>query len=412
MRKLMKHIATLAVLLTSVSSFGQSIFWASTDSTYQRFTNFILLDAHAEYRSNTLTNEYVDRMVFGGYYGPEAKAQVEKKLVDMNRVGGQLNGNLSYWNMSDSLFSRPNLGMKIFVESNYLTGATFSNELYRLIFNGNKSFAGQTMNFDGTSGEFYAYQKLGLGVFDKQTLSGVSISYVNGQDYLQSYVNKGALYTSELGDSLHLDYNGIVSESFSNGTWWAGDGSGAAMDVQVNFPLTEGKGVIHMEVRDLGFVYWNQMNTYTADSSASFTGIDLNDLLDDQSSFDTSELLDTLVYDTVTSAELKMLPLTLGVQMFHQTGKRGMLELGLRIRPTRAFVPEFTARYHYKMLPLTWISASATFGGYGGFRVGAAIQKVWNGWYLSAGSDDLPGLIMRKSRGRGAYLSVGLLFGK
>ncbi len=406
-------VCLVGAMLSGGNASGQSMFLLRADSTFRAYSSFFEVHGNGYYRSNSLSNEYVNRMVVGGYIGPDTKAGIRDKLSGMNRMGAEASLGLSYWNMSDSLFNRPNLGIKLLVDVKYDASMSFTDELYKVAFEGNKQYRGEEILFDGTAAEYYAYQKLGFGIFDKRTLSGISLSYVNGQDYLQTYINNGELYTSELGDSLNLAYHGTHSQSLSKNGFGTGDGVGAAIDVNVNFPLTDNKGFISLQLNDLGFVYWNEVTEYRADSSLSYQGVDISNLFaSDLSQLEMPSLIDSLAYDSTVSSEIKALPLSLGVSMLHELGDASYIEVGLRIKPTRSHTPEIYAKYHYFMNPTTQVSASARYGGYGGLRFGFDVQKMCGAWYISLGSDDLPGLILNSSRGRGAYAQIGRFFGK
>ncbi|MFT4678984.1 MAG: hypothetical protein ACI84C_001290 [Flavobacteriales bacterium] len=416
MKLLTYRTLTLFLLFTfvnDVTAQTPSIFLLQGDSTFAKHGSFIELHGSGYYRSNALNNEYVNRMVIGGYIGPDTKANISDNLSGMNRLGSEASFGMSYWNMGDSLFNKPHLGIKLLVDVKYDASMSFTDDLYKVVFEGNEQFRGQEINFEGTAAEYYAYQKLGFGIFDKRTLSGISLSYVNGQDYLQSYVNNGSLFTSQRGDSLHVTYDGTYSQSLSNNGFGTGKGVGAAVDLNVNFPLIDDKGFISLYVNDIGFVHWNAVTTYRADSSLSYTGVEFSNLFGDElSQLEMPSLIDSLAYDSTVAADIKVLPLSLGVSMLHEIGESGFIEVGLRIKPTRSHTPEIYAKYHYFMNSTTQFSASARYGGYGNLRFGFDLQKMCGNWYVSVGSDDVPGLILNSSRGRGAYAQIGRFFGK
>ena len=58
------------------------------------------------------------------------------------------------------------------------------------------------------------------------------------------------------------------------------------------------------------------------------------------------------------------------------------------------------------------ISGNASYGGYGDFRVGGHYEKLYRGWYLIIGSEDIPGLFLRDKFGKSAYFSLGKFIGR
>ena len=169
MMKMLTYRTVLMLLLcgfvNEMSAQSPSMFLLQGDSTFAKHGSFIELHGNGYYRSNALNNEYVNRMVIGGYIGPDTKANISDKLSGLNRMGSEASFGMSYWNMSDSLFSRPHLGIKLLVDVKYDASLSFTDDLYKVVFEGNEQFRGQEIDFGGTAAEYYAYQKLGFGIF-------------------------------------------------------------------------------------------------------------------------------------------------------------------------------------------------------------------------------------------------------
>jgi hypothetical protein len=368
----------------------------------------------ASFRSNALDNMFMEKLVLGGHIGEENKDNVDMTLRDMNRAGGTVMSNMHYRHYADTLFGSTAIGAFAQVQSNYDGYVAFPEDFYNVLFRGNADYNGKTASFSGLEGKFMAYHKMGAGIFHKETLSYASVSYVIGSGYAEGELTNGELYTSELGDSLHLDYQGefLVTE-FGGLNPFTSASPGLALDMGINIPLADDLGYVMLHVNDFGFVDWNkEVTTFSADSSVSWTGIDIQDLFDSSiDELDIPLLDDSLNYNESREDMITWLPTTVSLRILRKIDSRGYGEFGVFTKPNGVHIPRIHAAYHYLVDDQTMVTAKATVGGYGRFRVGASFEKIYKGWFLSAGTEDLPGLLLDKLRGKGAWFSIGKFFG-
>jgi hypothetical protein len=58
-----------------------------------------------------------------------------------------------------------------------------------------------------------------------------------------------------------------------------------------------------------------------------------------------------------------------------------------------------------------WLSERVSYGGYGGFAIGADVQWLsTNSWFLRAGATQLEGWILPGTGGRSVYFNLGKNF--
>jgi hypothetical protein len=385
------------------------------DSTFHTQSSFLRFNANAGYRSNALDNAFMQKMVLGGTVGRDTKSNIGGRLKPINRTGGRGMIDFSYYNFSDSLLGNPNFGFLASAGSYVDIYAAFPGDFYRTLFEGNSQFAGQTVDYSDLQSAYVAYQKVGVGIFDKNNFSELRLSYVIGQDFFRASTTEASLYTSILGDSLLLRYNGDFSRSDTSFSGFGvGNGAGFALDLKFNFPLQNDEGLIRFSLNDIGGIFWNEKSLdYRADSELLYQGILIDDLFDEEfSNIGVPNLEDTLVYEIAQKAKFTWLPSSFGMNLLKRTPTNDYWELGIRVKPDRANLPLIHGAYHYCMDKNTIVAVTGAWGGYGNLRVGASFEKVWNNWYFNLASTDLPGLILENLRGKDVYFTLGKFFGK
>ena len=413
--KVLRHILILGSLVLLVSlAKGQNklLFNTISDTSFQNASGAFINDVGASFRSNTLDNSIMRKLVLGGMISPEQEANGRSTLAEQNRAGGQGLLNFHYLNFDSEFGKNGQFGWMLNLSTDYHLKLDFPGTLYELIFDGNSNYLGQEMRIEGIGASFMAYQKLGTGVFHKKNLSFVSLSYVNGQDFVRAG-GDGTLYTSAIGDSLSFDYSGFIEQSDpDNAGAGRPNGSGVSLDARLNIPFGDDAGFVRIELKDVGGIWWNDKSiAYESKEVVSYTGIEINDFLD-------QGLADVGIpnfQDSISTTETKGSIFTglSGSYMASILSKQesgNYLELGITMKMDNTALPMVHGSYHYMLDKSTSVFARATVGGYGRLRLGAGFEKYWKGWYISAQTGDLPGLILDDLRGRGAWFSFGRFF--
>lgn len=366
------------------------------------------MDANAMLQSRHIDLSFIDKLAFGGNISRSHINRISSRLDFRNGAGAAAAGGFSVYNFSDSLFGKAHIGMHFKASTNYDAQLLFTHNAFDLMFRGNEMFRGRT----ATVGSFYqlqVFQKFGVGFFDKETLSEFTISYVNGQSLERLIINEGEFYTSPLGDSLRLKYEGEYWRSDTSQAGFAGgDGQGAAIDFSVNI------GMISLSVRNLGFVQWNpNFERYSFDSSAVWTGFETNDLF--QLTTDTiglPQIEDTIKYTLKRGKHVTGLPAAYNVRVLGKMGRQAFGEFGLEIQPNLVALPMVYGGLTLIPKPHHAFTFRIATGGYGGFRFGWDYQfKTKKNFYLRLATENFPGIISKHSRGASAFVTVIQHFG-
>jgi hypothetical protein len=402
--------AILLVVFCVCSAQTPTILLINSDSNYYKTHSLVDLSSRGYLGANSLDLLFVKKSVFGGKLEDRHLDHIDEQSHNTNRAGFLMNGGIDFYNFKDTLLRDPKLGMKISISTNYHGSISYTKDLFSLIYRGNSQFKGDTISPGPLSAQYQAWQKFGVGIFNKKTYTSFSISLVAGQSFQSLIVRNSNLYTSPVGDSLSLTYGGDYFRSDSGKKGMAnGSGLGLCFDFDYNLPLEGNKGFISLSVRDIGFVYWNkQSKQVTFNSSNNFTGIEINDLFQlNTDSINFPNLTDSLRYITSQKAFAAPLPASISMRLCRKFSEQDFYEAGLTIWPNKAAIPFIYAGVSHFVRHNLIFSERLSFGGYGRWGLGAEVQWMPKGnWILKAGTYNLGGFTMASSHSRDIYFTL------
>ena len=374
------------------------------------------MGARLEFGSTVFDNAFLGKFVLGGNISDQSIDNISSRLSDVNHAGFNALAGLAVYSFEDSVFGVSNLGLSAGFSTMYDGQLSISRDAFDLIFKGNEMFRGGEAELSPTYFQNLAFQKFGLGVFDKNDYSGIMISLVNGQQLQRFELDESRLFTSAMGDSLHLSYTGEFAGSDTSRTGFGVlTGVGVALDANINLPMPDNRGFISLSFENMGFISWlNGFETYRFDSSATWTGINANGIFDfntDTLGFD--QLRDTIHTVRTVESRTTGLPSRVKLNFLRRTGERDYYEAGVILQPNRSSIPLLHAGYTAGLGKSHFITLRALFGGYQYFRMGWQYQAlVRNSWYVSVGMDNWPGVFSGHAQGMSGSFSVAKYFGK
>lgn len=406
------HIALFSIcLLFANATSAQRLWLMDSDSALIHSSVVFDFTANAGWQSNSLEREMLDKLLFGGYIDAALIDRQANRTSDFLRLGGGYDANLRFWIMRDSALHSNDWGWQVQLQSRAHLDVAMPIDLFRIAFQGNSpNYLDRTANFDETWADLAIYQKFGLGLVHKPTQSGFVLSAVNGQQFERLHLTRGALYTSESGDSIAVMGNGtwLRSDTSTLG-FGTGNGIGIALDGVLNLPLKASKGIVSIGVQDLGFVAWNDATQRAKiDTLWSFSGVNIAELINDSAQV-WPQLDESLYSSNETGRRKRWLPGMVYTRLMHQVGTRDFIDVTLMFRPINAFIPQFSLGYHYRLPGSALVGVNATYGGYGAVRFGLSAEKWFgNSWFASLATDDIYGLIAQ--RGQGMHAGVRITY--
>lgn len=371
--------------------------------------------------SNTINDDFVKAFYRGEYLNEDLKTRAMERMKAINRLGGMARVGFTY---SFQMRQRPGLpifSLSVFDRSHL--DLKFSDDLFRLIFFGNKQFEGSTADLSGFHYEFLRYQQFRFGWHwkgdDYHGSYGAAISLLSGEQNTWMHVPYAALSTAGNGESLDLNvYMNVYQSDPSARKFFSQQGSGLSADLFYEMPYTfwKHKGRIRAEIKDLGYIHWNGRSRHiSADSVYHYDGVSVDDLfnLDSLGTFDAGDVIAENTRKTVRPFAAPI-PGMLDVQTRAFYGKQMIFEKGITWRFNTSARMYYYAKFHFlfgrkRTTDLAWVIG---YGGYGGFNSGADVRfdfaKHYHfhlmSYYLFSGAT------AQSSTGMGFFASIARTF--
>ncbi len=224
--------------------------------------------------------DFANRMLYGGYINEHQKNDWISNLDINNTLFTEISNGITYqrkFNNSKILFS---------ITDRNIARISFTDDLMKLILFGNYNYQGDTLNFDKTNFSFDRFQQIKMGygkTFKVQknylTIS-TAFSYLNGNHHLSFVSENTSFYTSAFGtyNNLEYDINAFATDT-NDFNLFTNNGNGIAFDFAISFENNEKKYTLYLT--DLGYINWKESALkYNTDTSFSFSGFEIDDLLE------------------------------------------------------------------------------------------------------------------------------------
>lgn len=403
-------------LVQGLHAFAQVplMYLLSSDSSYKQSNGIFQCYGEGLIGSNVLDNSFMKTSFLGGHLANSHLDKMQGELKDQNRAGFVAAAGIEFYNMRDTIFNRPQWGIRAGFSTNYHSAVSFSKDLYSVIYRGNTAFLNDTAMLGPLNFQYQAWQKMGFGIFNKHNLSSLTLSLVEGQKMQSMIVSEAGLYTSLNGDSLALSYRGDYLRSDKSRSGLAnGSGLGVAVDLEYNLPLTDHNGVISISLRDFGFVAWNRMSEkINYDSLTSWTGVNVQDVFQlSADSIDLPGLKDSVHYSSQMKRLVAPLPASVHLRYCRFFNEKNFYEAGISMWPNKAAVPLVYAGLSHFINEHFLLNEKISFGGYGRFGLGAELQWMPRGsWLFRIGTRHLGGFTMGSAKGADAYFTMAKTF--
>jgi hypothetical protein len=272
---------------------------------------------------------------------------------------------------------------------------SFPMEAVDLMFSGNKKFAGDTVDVSGLNVTGIRFQQMGAGWAYQPGLNtsiyGL-VSIVNGEQLIQADVNRAKLYTSTLGDTLHLNVVGGYKQSDTGNVGFArGNGLGLGLNFGLQAPfqaIGSTQWMLSMDVFNLGFIQWNKKTIqFDIDTVVTWTGVEIPDLDHIDEQFADNQLADSLL-EGVNSAFKKTrlnqwLPGSAVFDIMQKKDHGFVLGLGTVVRWKADFNPFGYVKAGYAFSEHIGLQSQIGYGGYGHLQVGLDASLRWESMHFN-----------------------------
>jgi hypothetical protein len=270
------------LLLTVLASFGQirnhNPYYPSEIAQPAEWKFQLSAFARQDANSNTLTNEFFKEINKSGYISSDL---VDKQVENMS--GKILSGQITNIGINALINSKKAKGKQYFIlgfEHQHFLDTYIDEDLAILLLQGNKQFAGQTIQIPDTryySNYFNQFNwGMGFRIAKNKVIQhfAFTIGINTGQNYDYLEVKNSSIYTQPEGDYIDIAVNAHTKIS---DTVWAEvykvNGLGLSTNLEYSFSKTNSFH-LDMNLKNLGFINWNG-NTFmgNVDTSFVFEGI-------------------------------------------------------------------------------------------------------------------------------------------
>ncbi len=237
--------------------------------------------ASQDANSNTFTNEFFNEINRSG--------SISQSLVDQqveNMSGKVLSGQITSIGLNVLINSNKKAGKQYFIigyEHQHFLDSYFDEDLAKLLLQGNKQYAGQTIQIPDSRyyNNYFNQLKGGVGfrIGKGETIQHIAftVGLNTGQNYDYIQVNNSSIYTHPDGDYLDISVN--ANTKISDTVWaevYQINGLGLSTNLEYSFSKSNN---FHFDVnlKNLGFINWNG-NTFmgSVDTSFVFEGANMD----------------------------------------------------------------------------------------------------------------------------------------
>lgn len=246
---------------------------------------------------------------------------------------------------------------------------------------------------------------------------GMSVSILKGQQLFYIRAKEGSsLYTNSDGTELvfNSNFNMALSDTTQRKNPFAFTGLGASADIFFETPYKSrvGQGsVLTVNANNIGFLHWDDNSVqYSSDSTFSFSGYKIDNILDLQDSTLAAINRDSIIKTTTNARKESFnvnIPTNLLIINKIRFTNKFVLGTGFRYLFNSNFKPYFFTDAEYEFTPKFSGTLHIAYGGYSKLNIGLAFAYNSPNWFIKLGSNSLQGYVSPKNTyGQGAFVSI------
>ena len=405
----MRVLTTIsAVILVFNLALGQTAF---TLQIYDSDSSKFVTGAYGEiqYNSAAITNLFAKAFYQGEYLTKEIKESSINKLGNFNQLGLDANyGAYSSIRLKSFMGRNPyrlNWFMGLYNRAH--TDLSVPENLFRLVFEGNKQFTGESIDISGFDFKLFNYQQLHTGLYFDNGLGqkiAISASYLNGNRYLSYSVPQLNFFTSDIGDQIAIDWDLTYRQAnLENERYLRSNGYGFSTDLMYQFSyhsVENSNNYMKIEVNDLGFINWSSKSqSITSSDSLLYEGYYIKNIQEIHDSLIQEVSVDSIVDSHTylkTDKFTTYLPARISLDIKQQHNEKLAINIGISYRINANYTPLLFVEAQYNITKKIIASGRLSYGGYTKLSFGMNVRAQFKSIGLFAGTNNLEGLILSK----------------
>lgn len=411
-------LAGSRLLAQDMMNFTYRPHWPDHYSSTQHALSF-----SGEYNAGCdgVSNAFMNALYKGEYLDSSMKATEENRLLPSNRIGayGSYGFSYSWRNRPDSLKWEFTLSAR---DRQSLRGA-FTSDAFRLGFEGNRPFRGETADLSGTHLTYMRWQQLQFEckyyTADHLSEAAFGFSVLLGQQLQEINLREGKVFTASNGTAVDITSDAsYYSSDTAHTKMFSRNGSGTCFNFRFSTIIGDSNARFHHQlffsVQDLGYIRWdNNSLIYNVDTTLHYTGADASDVIVNHGNFTGLPDSDSLIGNPDEGQVIAFLPLGIRARYTLFTPWPWWAGVDLRIWSYADALPHVTlfAGWHDRSNKFN-LSGGIAWGGYAGLQV--PLQLNYNpckNFGITVGAVNLAAyLLPEKTTGQGAFANLTFAF--
>lgn len=405
----MKNLVYILLIITS-PIFSQNV-GSNQLFEYADTTSMVLnIYGNGNYGSSIFNNGFMDVFRLGGFIDKEMKDEALSNSKRINYFGGEGSIGVTFSDPIHKLFG--DWGYYFDLSANASGAAQFTDDLYEVIFYGNKSNAGDTSFIDQTGYHSRSFKKFSAGINNNKLKIGVS--FLSFSNYNQGLVQNGYIFTDSKASSISLDMEGSQIQS-NNVLKHAGSGFALDFEYRLSQELLSKdsshskESTIIVGIKNIG-IYVSRKNSVltVVDTTYNYNGFDVSSI----SSFGNSiinqqDLNDSISLNSDTTQIIGLLPFEIYFYKPPTYLKKWEMIYGFRYKIQSSYRAFLYLGGNLHLSKKMNISSYLGYGGYSNLQLGLALNKRFkNNLLVEINSNNLLGAFSKKQHGKAAGISL------
>ena len=372
------------------------------------------IESEAYSNSTAIPASFSNSFLFPKFIDETLKNNAFDRLNDKNRFGFLFQTKIGASFYLDSTWRAQQQAFEVYYKNQSIVGSEFQSDFFKLIFNGNAQFAGQTANLSNTQFSILNFESFNLGYIKTFKRSGLAVNFglVRGRTYTDLNIKSGGLFTAADGTQLNVNFNGNFEQSsqFSN-VLKATPSMGASFGFEYNKQLPKG---FHFDLKaeDIGFINWNDKTDLIGrDTTFIFNGINVNDILDSNKdlAFIGDSLLNKLRGPAVKGSNMTALPAFFQTRISKYFANKWNISFSLNYRYFTGYSLLKKIEIGKRFNKGKYILLGIAQGGFGNFQTSLQFVLLNNDrHFLKIGTTANEGFISKKLSGNGIMIHYSI----
>ncbi|GAB4459949.1 MAG: hypothetical protein Fur0028_13430 [Bacteroidales bacterium] len=366
----MKQFYSIVLFLLSLNLSAQNnSLLDSPDSTgYSVCVNSFFTTA-----TNGFNKNFIHAVKQSNYLSDEIKKSNPIKAY--NYIYYNLNEEISFYRMNDSLFGMEKMGYHFGISYQQLFTSAFNKDLYNLIAFGNKNYAGKEANLSQSLFQYYDFGTLTVGLFkvfeDENTLTKAIFDFNLHafKDVQYLYIPNASLFTADDGSYINLKLRGKYQAKNENRNF---NLPGISFNAGISLYNKSSKTRFSFLIKQLGVVFLNEKSYHaTIDTMVHYEGIQIENIISNpqyNSGMLSNDSISAIYnHHLDTSSSVLSLPETIAFSINQVFDNKifGDLNIGVSYPfRTKLKSPDFFISQSIKVNPKLKFAIGSTVGGY------------------------------------------------